>query len=172
MFSVLRFIDYASRTQLPDCSKLAKNWKNENDVTVCRLDVVVKFSLHCCVTFVKFSDCSKFHVNMVTSSGVITIFIYKGDWPDFWKSETPPSEFCSISGDLDRDEFHTNVKSYWMQQNARVTAFTVFSIWCVWLHAHMPAHMQLVWSLWKIACTKFVSESYVWDIGMKKMKER
>ena len=61
----------------PDCSKLAINRKNDSDVTVSRHDVVVNF--FCCFVFlVKFSFWSKFHVSIITGSGIITIFFYKG----------------------------------------------------------------------------------------------
>ena len=55
-----------------DCSKLTRNSKNDNDVTVCRYDVNVKFFLSYFLSLVKFSYWSKFHVN------IITIFFYKG----------------------------------------------------------------------------------------------
>ena len=59
----------------PDCSKLAINWKNDSDVTVSRHDVVVNF--FCCFVFlVKFSFWSKFHVSIITGSGVMTISFY------------------------------------------------------------------------------------------------
>ena len=49
--------------------------------------------------------------------------------------------------------------------NVQNHVYAVFSIWCVWLHVHMPAHMALVWCVLKIACTTYV-------YGMKKMKEQ
>ena len=59
----------------PDCSKLAINRKNDSDVTVSRHDVVVNF--FCCFVFlVKFSFWSKFHVSIITGSGVMTISFY------------------------------------------------------------------------------------------------
>ena len=61
----------------PDCSKLARNPKNDNDVTVFRHDVT-SFFWRCFVSLVKFSYLSKFHVNIITSSGIMTIFFYKG----------------------------------------------------------------------------------------------
>ena len=67
-----------SGIQPPDCSKLAKNPKNDNDVTIFRHDVNVKFFWRCFVSLVKFSYWSKFHVNIITGSGIITIFFYKG----------------------------------------------------------------------------------------------
>ena len=35
--------DYASRIRLPDCSKLAINQKNDNEVIICRHDVIINF---------------------------------------------------------------------------------------------------------------------------------
>ena len=61
-----------------DCSKLAKNPKNENDVTILRHDVIVKFLWRCFVSLVKFSYWCKFHVNISTGSRIMTIFFYKG----------------------------------------------------------------------------------------------
>ena len=60
-------------------------------------------------------------------------FSFKRDWPEIWKSEIPPSEFCTISGDwgelwipnLGRISL---IECYWMPQNSRVTAFTVFEL--------------------------------------------
>ena len=62
----------------PDCSKLAKNPKKDIDVTIFWHDVVVKFFWRCVVFLVKFSYWSKFHANIITGSGIITIFFYKG----------------------------------------------------------------------------------------------
>ena len=39
----VNFTDYASGIWLPDCSKLAVNWKNGNDATVFWYDVIVNF---------------------------------------------------------------------------------------------------------------------------------
>ena len=74
----LSLIDYASRIGIPDCSKLATNQKNDNCVIICWLDVIVKFFWRCHVSFVTFSYWSKFHINIMTGSGVKTVFVYKG----------------------------------------------------------------------------------------------
>ena len=76
-----------------DCSKLAKNPKNENGVTIFRHDVNVKFFWRYFVFLVKFSYWSMIHVNIITGSEIIR------DWPEIRKSEIPSSEFCPISGD-------------------------------------------------------------------------
>ena len=53
----------------------------------------------------KFSYCSKFHVNMITGYGVMTIFVYKRLTRNPDKSgksgngfRETPSEFCAMSG--------------------------------------------------------------------------
>ena len=74
----ITFADSVSGIRPPDCSKLAKNPKNDNDVTIFRHDVIVKFFWRCFVSLVKFSYWSKFHVNIITGSGIMTIFFYKG----------------------------------------------------------------------------------------------
>ena len=83
----------------------------------------------CFVSLIKFSCSSKFHVNIITDSGVRQ-FSFIRDWPKIWKLEILPSEFCPISGNWDELEIPnlermSLVKYYWMLQNARVTAFTV-----------------------------------------------
>ena len=54
-----------------------------------------RFFLHCFVCLVKFSYWSRFHVNIITGSGVMTIFFDKG----LRKSDITRSEFCPIFGD-------------------------------------------------------------------------
>ena len=87
-----------SGTWLPDCSKLAIKWKNNNDVTICRHDIIVKYCW-CCFVFL---------VSLVTgpsfksiSSLVLELwqFSFIRDWPEIRKSDITPSEFCPISGD-------------------------------------------------------------------------
>ena len=64
--------------RLPDCSKLTVNWKNGNDVTNLRHDVIVKVFKGCFDSLVKFSYLSKFHVSIITGSGVMIISFCKG----------------------------------------------------------------------------------------------
>ena len=62
----------------PDYSKLARNLKNDNDVTIFRHIVNVIFFRHCFVYPVKFSYWSNFLVNIITGSGIMTVFFCKG----------------------------------------------------------------------------------------------
>ena len=116
----------------PDCSKLAKNPKNDNDVTIFRHGVNVKFFdvvlflLSSLVTGPRF---------MSISSLVLELwqFFFIRDWPEIWISEIAPSEFCPISGDCD-ELWISNlarmslIKCYRILKRFRVTAFTVFEL--------------------------------------------
>ena len=62
----------------PSCSKLVQNSKDNNDIIILRHDVNVKFFWGCFVSLVKFSYWNKFHVNIITGSGIMTILFYKG----------------------------------------------------------------------------------------------
>ena len=64
------FTDSSSEIRFLDGSKLAINRKNDNDITISQHDVIVKFFLYCFVSFVKFSYWCKFHVHIITGSGV------------------------------------------------------------------------------------------------------
>ena len=64
--------------RLPDCSKLAINWKNDNYATICRHNVNVNIFWRCFTSLMKFSYWSKFHVNIITGSGFMIVFFYKG----------------------------------------------------------------------------------------------
>ena len=60
-------------------------------------------------------------------------FPFIRDWPEIRKSEIPPSEFCPISGDwgklwIPNLARMSLIECYWMLQNSRVTAFTVFEL--------------------------------------------
>ena len=84
----------------------------------------------CFVSLVKFSYWSKFHVSIITGSGIMTIFFYKGLTRN---PEIPPSEFCPISGDwgelwIPNLAQMSLIECYWMLQNSRVMAFTVFEL--------------------------------------------
>ena len=122
------FIDHTSRIWLPDGCKLTIIWKKDNDVKTCWHDVIVKVFWHWRVSLVKFSYWPKFHVNITTGSGIMTVFGYKGltrnpeienspGWilPNIWRL-----------GQIRNTKFGTNVsnKMLWMMQNVRVTAFT------------------------------------------------
>ena len=65
-----------SKIQPLDCSKLARNPKSDNDITISQHDVNVTFFCRCVVSLVMLSYWSKFRV--ITGCGIMTIFFYKG----------------------------------------------------------------------------------------------
>ena len=66
-----------SGIRLLDLSKLVINWKYNNDVKICWYDVITTFFWRGFISLIKFTYWSKFYVNIITGSGVITIFSYK-----------------------------------------------------------------------------------------------
>ena len=74
----ITFADSVSGIRPPDCFKLTRNPKFDNDVTIFRHDVKVTFFWRCFLSLVNFSYWSKFHVNIITGSGIMTIFFYNG----------------------------------------------------------------------------------------------
>ena len=75
---------------------------------------------------------SKFYVNAMIGSGVITTFVYKGLTGNSEIGNTP-AYVLPISGDWDESGIlslarMSLIKCYWMLQNARVLAFTVFDL--------------------------------------------
>ena len=92
------FAASVSKIRPPDCSKLDKNAKNGDDVTI--FDMTSLSFFFCVVLF--------FLSSLLTGSSFMSIsslalelwqFSSISDWPDIRKSELPPSEFCPISGD-------------------------------------------------------------------------
>ena len=124
-----------SRIRPRDCSKLAGNLNIYNDITIFRHDVNIKFFWRCFISLVKLSYWSKFHVNIITDSGIMTIFFYKGLTRNPEIGNTPVWVLLEIgnspiSGYWD-ELWVPNlarmslINCYWMLQNSRVTAFTV-----------------------------------------------
>ena len=117
-----------------DCSKLAKTPKNYNYVTIFQHDVNVKFFWRCFVSF-WLSSLVTGPSFMSISSLVLELwqFSFLRDWPEIWKLEIPPSEFFPISEDwgklwIPNFARMSVIECYWMLQNCRVTAFTVFEL--------------------------------------------
>ena len=90
---------HASGIRPPDGCDLAINRKEDNDVTICRHDVIVKFFCCCFVSLVRFSYWSKFQVSYqyMISSGVKTIFVHKRLTRNPEIENTPVSVFFPIS---------------------------------------------------------------------------
>ena len=95
---------------------------NDNNVTICQHDIIVKRFWRCIVSLAKFSYWPKFHDNIITGSGVMTILFYKGLTRNPEIGNTQP-ELCPISGDCSKLETpnfarKSLMKCYSMQKNA------------------------------------------------------
>ena len=97
------FTDYGSGIRLPDCSKLAINWKNDNGVTIRQHDVivilfdVVLFLLSSLVTGTSFMSISPMVLEFWQ-------FSFIDDWLEIRKLDAPPSDCCPTFGDWDKLE--------------------------------------------------------------------
>ena len=122
------FTYYASRNPASGLLQIGHILEKWTDVTIFRHDIIVKIFWRCFVSLIKFSYCSKFHVNMIAGSGVMTISFSKrltrhrkiGNtpvWvlPDIWRLEYQIPNFAR----------KPLIKCYWMLENARITASTV-----------------------------------------------
>ena len=108
---------YWMATSWPKIRKETRTWPFIN------IDVIVNFFWRCRVFLVKFSYWPKFHINMMTSPWVMTIFVYKGlaRNPEI---ENTSSELCSISrdwGELGIPDLARKslIKSYWMHSHKK-----------------------------------------------------
>ena len=122
-----------SRIQPLDCSKLARNPKNDNDVTIFRHDVNVKFFWGCFVFPVKFSYWSKFHVNIITGSGIMTIFFYKGLTRNPEIGNTPVWVLPNIwrLGQVMDTKFGTNVSNRMLLNAAKFSGYSFYHSWVI-----------------------------------------
>ena len=79
----------------PETKKITVTWQFDDMKSSSFFFFLWRYS----VSFVNFSYWSKFYVNVIDGSGAMAISFTR-DLPEIRKSETPPSEFCPISGDL------------------------------------------------------------------------
>ena len=120
-----------SRIQPPDCSKLAKTPRNDNDVTIFWHDINIKFFWRF-ASLVKFSYWSKFHVNIITGSGVMTISFYKGFFiTEIRRSKIPPSDFYSISGDWGEQGIPSLVSNKVLLNAAKCQGYSFYRFWVI-----------------------------------------
>ena len=91
-----KFCRLCLRNPASRCSKLAINWKNDNNVTICRNGVIVNFFnialflMSSLVTGLSFMSISSLILKF-------SKFNFIRDWPEIRKSERPSTEFCPIS---------------------------------------------------------------------------
>ena len=128
----ITFADSVSGIRPPDCSKLAKNQKNDNDVTISRHDINVKFFWRCFVSLFNFRYWSKFHVNIINGSGIITIFVYMGLTRNPEIGNTPVWVLSNIWRLGQVMDTMSLIECYRMLENSRVT------VYCFWIIEGKP----------------------------------
>ena len=129
----ITFTDSVAGNRPPDCSKLAKNPKNDNAVTIFRHDVIVKLFWRCFVSLVKFSCWSKFHVNIITDSGIMTIFIYKGLTRNLEIGNTPVWVLPNIwrLAQVVDTAFGTNVSDRMLLNAVKFQGYIFYCFWVI-----------------------------------------
>ena len=117
----------------PDCSKLAKNPKNDNNVTISWHDVNVKIFWVCFVSLAKFSYWSTFHVDIITGSGILTIFLYKGLTRNPEIGNTPVWVLPKIwrLGQVMDTKFGTNVSNRMLLNAAKFQGYHFYCFWVI-----------------------------------------
>ena len=115
-----------SRIQLPDCWRLTINQTNNNDDTMCQHEVIVNFFLTPLLILV----IGPSFMSISSLVPELWQFPFISDWPEIGKSKISPSKFDPIYGYWGELEIPNLVrlslmKCYWIQQDARVTAFTI-----------------------------------------------
>ena len=110
--------------RLPHCFRLAKNSKRDNTLS---------FFWHCFVSLVKFKYCTKFNVNIITSSGIMTIFFYKGLTRNLEIGNSPIWVFLDIwrLQQVGNTKFGTNVPYKILLNVAKFQGYSFYHFWVI-----------------------------------------
>ena len=129
----ITFADSESGIRPLDCSKLAKNTKNHNEVIIFRDSINVNFFWCCFVSLVKFSYWSKFHVNIITDSGIMTSFFYKGLTRNPKVRNAHVQVFPNIwrLGRVMDTKFGTNVTNKMLLNDAKFQGCSSYRFWVI-----------------------------------------
>ena len=148
-----------SGIQLPDCSKLTINWKNDNGITIFRHDVIIKIFWRCFVPLMKFSYWSKFLVNIITGSGVMIIFFHKGLTRNPEIGNTPVWVLPNIwrLGQVGDTKFGMSVSNKMLLNPAKCHGYSFYCFWVIKgkptggeVKLPAPPKLGLKWSFNKI----------------------
>ena len=129
----INFADSLSGIRPPDCSKLVKNPKNDNGTTNFRHDVIVNIFWRCFVFLVKFSYWFKFHINIITGSGIIIVFFYKGLTRNPEIGNTPIWVFPNIwrLAWETITKFGKNVSNRMLRKVAKCQTYSFYHFWVI-----------------------------------------
>ena len=106
-----------------------ENLKNGNSVTIFPFFNHRQFFLRCFVSLVNCSYCSKFHVNIITSFGIMTNFSYKGFTRNLEIGKTPVWVLPNIwrLGRVMDTKFDTNVSNKMLLNTAKYQGYSYYS---------------------------------------------
>ena len=114
----------------PDCPKIQKMTMTSqfSDMTSSS-----NFFWRCFVSLVKFSYWSKFHVNIITGSGVMTISFYKGLTRNPEIGNIPVWVFSNICrlGQVMNTKFGTNVSNRMLLNVAKFQGHSFYRFWVI-----------------------------------------
>ena len=132
----ITFTYYAPRIGLPDSSKLTINYKKYWWHANFWHDVIVIFILFfwCCfVSFVEFSYWSKFNVNIITGSGVMTIPVYKWLTRNLEFRNTPVWVFPNSwrLGAVEKTKFATKVSNKMLLNAEKCHCYSFHRFWVI-----------------------------------------
>ena len=113
--------------------RLVINRKNDSDVTIFEHDVIAKFLWRCFVFLVTFSYWWKFHVSIITGSGVMTIYFYKGLTRNPENGNTPAWVFPNIwrLGQVMDTKFGTDVTNQMLENAAKYQSYSFNRFWVI-----------------------------------------
>ena len=124
--------------------RTAPNWPKIRKMTMTSQfpDMTSKsFFLRCFVFLVKFSYLSKFHVNIITGSGIMTIFFYKEFTRNPENRKCPRlsfAQYLETGANMDT-ELCTNVSNRMLLNAAK---FQVYSFYRFWVIKKKPNGME------------------------------
>ena len=113
--------------------RLVINRKNDSDVTIFEHDVIAKFLWRCFVFLVTFSYWWKFHVSIITGSGVMTIYFYKGLTRNPEIGNTPAWVFPNIwrLGRVMDIKFGTDVTNQMLENDGKCQSYSFNRFWVI-----------------------------------------
>ena len=109
------------------------NWKHGNNVTIFLHDAVVKNFWLCFISIIKFSYWSKFHVNIIIGSGVMTIFFYKGSTrnPEIGNTLVWVLPNISRLEQVGNTKFGANVSNKILLNSQKFQGYSFYRFWVI-----------------------------------------
>ena len=112
--------------------KLEINWENGSDVSI-SWHYIIKFFWRCFVSLVNFSYWSKFHVSIITGSGVMAILFNKRLGRNLEIGNTPVwvlPNICRL-GQVRDTKFGMNISSKILLNAAKCQGYTFYRFWVI-----------------------------------------